>query len=131
MKFTTTASSVDSTGSISVQYNNLTATANVVCTIVYNTYTYTVKASDTNTSGTPTIIINGRNATVTHGEGYYIGKLSITESSTVTAPQNVSWSISGGNKATEWGKYNVSISPNSWNLDDGLTKNFSVSMTKS
>ncbi len=37
MKFTTTASSVDSTGSISVQYNNLTATANVVCTIVYNT----------------------------------------------------------------------------------------------
>ena len=44
---------------------------------------------------------------------------------------NTSWSISGGNKATEWGKYNVSISPNSWNLDDGLTKNFSVSMTKS
>ena len=131
MKFTTTASSVDSTGSISVQYNNLTATANVVCTIVYNTYTYTVKASDTNTSGTPTIIINGRNATVTHSGGYYIGKLSITESSTVTAPQNTSWSISGGNKATEWGKYNVSISPNSWNLDDGLTKNFSVSMTKS
>ena len=131
MKFTTTASSVDSTGSISVQYNNLTATANVVCTIVYNTYTYTVKASDTNTSGTPTIIINDRNATVTHSGGYYIGKLSITESSTVTAPQNVSWSISGGNKATEWGKYNVSISPNSWNLDDGLTKNFSVSMTKS
>lgn len=131
MKFITTASSVDSTGSISVQYNNLTATANVVCTIVYNTYTYTVKASNTNTSGTPTIIINGRNATVTHSEGYYIGKLSITESSTVTAPQNASWSISGGNKATEWGKYNVSISPNSWNLDDGLTKNFSVSMTKS
>lgn len=131
MKFTTTASSVDSTGSISVQYNNLTATANVVCTIVYNTYTYTVKASDTNTSGTPTIIINGRNATVTHSGGYYIGKLSITESSTVTAPQNTSWSISGGNKATEWGKYNVSISPNSWNLDDGLTKNFSVSMIKS
>ena len=131
MKFTTTASSVDSTGSISVQYNNLTATANVVCTIVYNTYTYTVKASDANTSGTPAIIINGRNATVTHSEGYYIGKLSITESSTVTAPQNVSWSISGGNKATEWGKYNVSISPNSWNLDDGLTKNFSISMTKS
>lgn len=54
MKFTTTASSVDSTGSISVQYNNLTATANVVCTIVYNTYTYTVKASDANTSGTLT-----------------------------------------------------------------------------
>ena len=131
MKFTTTASSVDSTGSISVQYNNLTATANVVCTIVYNTYTYTVKASDTNTSGTPTIIINGSNATVTHSGGYYIGKLSITESSTVTAPQNASWSISGGNKATEWSKYNVSISPNSWNLDDGLTKDFSISMTKS
>ena len=131
MKFTTTASSVDSTGSISVQYNNLTATANVVCTIVYNTYTYTVKASDANTSGTPTIIINGRNATVTHSGGYYIGKLSITESSTVTAPQNTSWSISGGNKATEWGKYNVSISPNSWNLDDGLTKDFSISMNKS
>ena len=131
MKFTTTASSVDSTGSISVQYNNLTATANVVCTIVYNTYTYTVKASDTNTSGTPTIVINGRNAIVTHSDGYYIGNISITESSTVTAPQNVSWSISGGNKATEWGKYNVSISPNSWNLDDGLTKNFNISMTKS
>ena len=131
MKFITTASSVDSTGSISVQYNNLTATANVVCTIVYNTYTYTVKASDANTSGTPTITINGHNATVTHGEGYYIGKLSITESSTVTAPQNAFWSISGGNKATEWGKYNVSISPNSWNLDDGLIKDFSISMTKS
>lgn len=131
MKFITTASSVDSTGSISVQYNNLTATANVVCTIVYNTYTYTVKASDTNTSGTPTITINGHNANVTHGEGYYIGKLSITESSTVTAPQNAFWSISGGNKATEWGKYNVYISPNSWNLDDGLTKDFSISMTKS
>ena len=131
MKFITNASSVDSTGSISVQYNNLTATANVVCTIVYNTYTYTVKASDANTSSTPTITINGHNATVTHGEGYYIGKLSITESSTVTAPQNVFWSISGGNKATEWGKYNVSISPNSWNLDDGLTKDFSISMTKS
>lgn len=131
MKFTTTASSVDSTGSISVQYNNLTATANVVCTIVYNTYTYTVKASDANTSGTPTITINGQAATVTHSGGYYVGKLSITESSTVTAPASVNWSISGGNKATEWGKYNVSISPNSWNLDDGLTKNFSISMTKS
>ena len=131
MKFTTTASSVDSTGSISVQYNNLIATTNVVCTIVYNTYTYTVKASDTNTSGTPTIVINGRNATVTHSNGYYIGNISITESSNVTAPQNAFWSISGGNKATEWGKYNVSISPNSWNLDDGLTKDFSISMTKS
>ena len=131
MKFTTTASSVDSIGSISVSYSNLTATVNVVCTIAYNTYTYTVKASDVNTSGTPTITINGHNATVTHSEGYYIGKLSITESSTVTAPQNAFWSISGGNKATEWGRYNVSISPNSWNLDDGLTKDFSISMTKS
>ena len=131
MKFTTTASSVDSTGSISVQYNNLTATANVVCTIVYNTYTYTVKASDANTSGTPAITINGQNAAIVHTGGYYVGKLTIAESSTVTAPASVNWSISGGNKDTQWDKYNVSISPNSWNLDDGLTKNFSISMTKS
>lgn len=132
MKFTSAASSTSCTGSITVAYGNLSATANVFYTEpVYDSYTYTVKASDTNTSGTPTITINGQNATVTHSGGYYVGTITISDSATTSAPDSVSWSISGGTKATEWGSYNVSLSPSSWNLDDGLTKEFSVSMYQS
>lgn len=132
MKFTSTASSTSCTGSITVTYGSLSAITNVFYTEPsYDSYTYTVKASDTNTSGTPTITINGKNATVTHSGGYYIGKITISDSATTSAPNNVSWSISGGTKATEWGGYNVSLSPNLWNLDDGLTKEFSVSMDQS
>lgn len=132
MKFTSAASSTSCTGSITVAYGNLSATANVFYTEpVYDSYTYTVKASDTNTSGTPTITINGQNATVTHSGGYYVGTITISDSAATSAPDSVSWSISGGTKATEWGSYNVSLSPSSWNLDDGLTKEFSVSMYQS
>lgn len=132
MKFTSAASSTSCTGSITVTYGSLSATTNVFYTEpTYDSYTYTVKASDANTSETPTITINGQNATVTHSGGYYIGKITISDSATTTAPDSVSWSIYGGTKATEWGSYNVSLSPNSWNLDDSLTKEFSVSMYQS
>ena len=132
MKFTSAASSTSCTGSITVTYGSLSATTNVFYTEpTYDSYTYTVKASGTNTSGTPTITINGQNATVTHSDGYYIGKITISDSATTSAPDSVSWSISGGTKATEWGSYNVSMSPDSWNLDDGLTKEFEVSMYQS
>ena len=132
MKFTSAASSTSCTGSITVTYGSLLATANVFYTEpTYDSYTYTVKASDANTSGTPTITINGQNATVTHSGGYYIGQITISDSATTSAPDSVSWSISGGTKATEWESYNVSLSPNSWNLDDSLTKEFSVSMYQS
>lgn len=127
MKFTSAASSTSCTGSITVAYGSLSATANVFYTEpTYDSYTYTVKASDANTSGTPTITINGQNATVTHSGGYYIGQITISDSATTLAPDSVSWSISGGTKDTEWGSYNVSLSPDSWNLDDGLTKEFEV-----
>ena len=60
MKFTSAASSTSCTGSITVTYGSLSATANVFYTEpTYDSYTYTVKASDTNTDGTPTITING------------------------------------------------------------------------
>lgn len=132
MKFTSAASSTSCTGSITVAYGSLSATANVFYTEpVYDSYTYTVKASDTNTSGTPTITINDQNATVTHEGNYYVGKITISDSATTSAPDSVSWSISGGTKATEWGSYNVSLSPDSWNLDDGLTKEFEVVLTQS
>lgn len=127
MNFTSTASSTSCTGSITVTYGSLSATTNVFYTEPsYDSYTYTVKASDANTDGTPTITINGQNATVTHSNGYYVGKITISDSATTSAPDSVSWSISGGTKATEWGSYNVSLSPDSWNLDDGLTKEFEV-----
>lgn len=132
MKFTSAASSTSCTGSITVAYGSLSATANVFYTEpVYDSYTYTVKASDTNTSSTPTITINSQNATVTHEGNYYIGKITISDSATTSAPDNVSWSISGGTKATEWGSYSVSLSPDSWNLDDGLTKEFGVVLSQS
>ena len=132
MNFTSTASSTSCTGSVIVTYGSLSATANVFYTeTIYDSYTYTVKASNVNTSSTPTIIINGQNATVTHSGGYYIGKITISDSATTSAPDSVSWSISGGTKDTEWGSYNVSLSPDSWNLDDSLTKEFSVSMYQS
>ena len=132
MKFTSAASSTSCTGSITVAYGSLSATANVFYTEpVYDSYTYTVKASDTNTSGTPTITINDQNATVTHSDGYYIGKITISDSATTSAPDSVSWSISGGTKNTEWGSYNVSLSPDSWNLDDSLTKEFDVALIQS
>lgn len=131
MKFTSAASSTSCTGSVTVAYGSLSATANVFYTEpVYDSYTYTVKASDTNTSSTPTITINSQNATVTHEGNYYIGKITISDSATTSAPDNVSWSISGGTKATEWGSCNVSLSPDSWNLDDGLTKEFEVVLTQ-
>ena len=132
MNFTSAASSTSCTGSIIVTYGSLSATANVFYTeTVYDKYTYTVKASDTNTSSTPTITINGHNVIVTHSDGYYVGKITISDSATTSAPDSVSWSISGGTKDTEWEGYNVSLSPDSWNLDDSLTKEFSVSMYQS
>lgn len=132
MNFTSAASSTSCTGSIIVTYGSLSATANVFYTeTVYDKYTYTVKASDTNTSNTPTITINGHNAIVTHSDGYYVGKITISDSATTSAPDSVSWSISGGTKDTEWNSYNISLSPDSWNLDDSLTKQFSVSMYQS
>lgn len=132
MNFTSAASSTSCTGSIIITYGSLSATANVFYTEpTYDSYTYTVKASDVNTSSTPTITINGQNATVTHSDGYYVGTITISDSATTSAPDSVSWSISGGTKATEWGRYDVSLSPSSWNLDDGLTKEFSVSMYQS
>lgn len=132
MNFTSAASSTSCTGSIIITYGSLSATANVFYTEpTYDSYTYTVKASDVNTSSTPTITINGQNATVTHSDGYYVGTITISDSATTSAPNSVSWSISGGTKATEWGRYDVSLSPSSWNLDDGLTKEFSVSMYQS
>lgn len=132
MKFTSTASSTSCTGSVTVTYGSLSSTTNVFYTEPsYDSYTYTVKASDTNTSGTPTITINGQNVTVTHSGGYYIGKITISDTSITSAPNSVSWSISGGTKSTEWEDYNVSLSPNLWNLDDSLTKQFSVSMDQS
>lgn len=132
MKFTSAASSTSCTGSITVTYGSLSATTNVFYTEpTYDSYTYTVKASDANTSGTPTITINGQAATVTHSGGYYVGTITISDSATTSAPDSVSWSISGGTKATEWGRYDVSLSPSSWNLDDGLTKEFNVSMYQS
>ena len=132
MKFTSAASSTSCTGSITVAYGNLSDTANVFYTEpVYDSYTYIVKASDTNTSGTPTITINDQNATITHSDGYYIGKITISDSSTTSAPDRVSWSISGGTKNTEWGSYNISLSPDSWNLDDSLTNEFNVALIQS
>lgn len=132
MNFTSAASSTSCTGSIIVTYGSLSATANVFyIEAVYDKYTYTVKASDTNTSSTPTITINGHNAIVTHSDGYYVGKITISDSATTSAPDSVSWSISGGIKDTEWNSYNISLSPDSWNLDDSLTKEFSVSMYQS
>lgn len=132
MNFTSAASSTSCTGSITVTYGSLSATTNVFYTEpTYDSYTYTVKASDVNTSSTPTITINGQNATVTHSDGYYVGTITISDSATTSAPDSVSWSISGGTKATEWGRYDVSLSPSSWNLDDGLTKEFSVYMYQS
>jgi hypothetical protein len=132
MNFTSAASSTSCTGSIIVTYGSLSATTNVFYTEPsYDSYTYTVKASDTNTSNTPTITINGHNAIVTHINGYYVGKITISDSATTSAPDSVSWSISGGTKDTEWNDYNVSLSPDSWNLDDNLTKEFSVSMYQS
>lgn len=131
MKFTSAASSTSCTGSITVTYGSLSATANVFYTEpTYDSYTYTVKASDANTSSTPTITINGQAATVTHSGGYYIGQIIISDSATTSAPDSVSWSISGGTKAIEWGSYNVSLSPDSWNLDDGLTKEFEVYLSQ-
>lgn len=132
MNFTSAASSTSCTGSIIITYGSLSATANVFYTEpTYDSYTYTVKASDVNTSSTPTITINGQNATVTHSDGYYVGIITISDSATTSAPDSVSWSISGGTKATEWGSYNVSLSPDSWNLDDGLTKEFDVALIQS
>lgn len=132
MKFTSTASSTSCTGSITVTYGSLSATTNVFYTEhSYDSYTYTVKASDANTSGTPAITINGQAATVTHSGGYYIGTITISDSATTSAPDSVSWSISDGTKDTEWGSYNVSLSPDSWNLDDGLTKEFDVALIQS
>lgn len=132
MKFTSTASSTSCTGSITVTYGSLSATTNVFYTEpTYDSYTYTVKASDTNTSGTPTITINDQNVTVTHSDGYYIGKITISDSATTSAPDSVSWSISDGTKDTEWGSYNVSLSPDSWNLDDSLTKESNVALIRS
>lgn len=91
-------------------------------------HTYTLVA--TSTGDTPTMTINGQAVSPTKSGDAYTGVYTLSGTGTDTAPASVTWTISGGIPANVNGDYHVTVSPTSWNLDDSLTKTFTVAATQ-
>lgn len=97
----------------------------------YNSWSHEYTLVATGAGSRPTITINGQSVTPTLNGNAYTAVYTATGTGTDTAPSSVSWSISGGVPANSWGAYNVSVTPTSWNLADGLSESFTVSLVQS
>lgn len=91
-------------------------------------YTYSLVATCTSV---PTVTINGTSITryTTSGNTYtfqYITRVR-TESE---APEFVDFTISGGGDGVSYDEGSISVSPVSWNLNDGLSKQFTVDYSR-
>ena len=91
-------------------------------------YTYSLVATCTSV---PTVTINGTSITryTTSGNTYtfqYTTRV-ITESE---APEFVDFTISGGGDGVSYDEGSISVSPVSWDLNDGLSKQFTVDYSR-
>ena len=91
-------------------------------------YTYSLVATCTSV---PTVTINGTSITryTTSGNTYtfqYITRVR-TESE---APEFVDFTISGGGDGVSYDEGSISVSPGSWDLNDGLSKQFTVDYSR-
>lgn len=91
-------------------------------------YTYSLVATCTSV---PTVTINGTSITryTTSGNTYtfqYITRVR-TESE---APEFVDFTISGGGDGVSYDEGSISVSPVSWDLNDGLSKQFTVDYSR-
>ena len=91
-------------------------------------YTYSLVATCTSV---PTVTINGTSITryTTSGNTYtfqYITRVR-TESE---APEFVDFTISGGGDGISYDEGSISVSPGSWDLNDGLSKQFTVDYSR-
>ena len=91
-------------------------------------YTYSLVATCTSV---PTVTINGTSITryTTSGNTYtfqYITRVR-TESE---APEFVDFTISGGGDGVQYDEGSISVSPVSWDLNDGLSKQFTVDYSR-
>lgn len=91
-------------------------------------YTYSLVATCTSV---PTVTINGTSITryTTSGNTYtfqYITRVR-TESE---APEFVDFTISGGGDGVSYDEGSISVSPESWDLNDGLSKQFAVDYSR-
>ena len=91
-------------------------------------YTYSLVATCTSV---PTVTINGISITryTTSGNTYtfqYITRVR-TESE---APEFVDFTISGGGDGVSYDEGSISVSPESWDLNDGLSKQFTVDYSR-
>ena len=91
-------------------------------------YTYSLIATCTSV---PTVTINGTSITryTTSGNTYtfqYITRVR-TESE---APEFVDFTISGGGDGVSYDEGSISVSPGSWDLNDGLSKQFTVDYSR-
>ena len=91
-------------------------------------YTYSLVATCTSV---PTVTINGVAITryTTSGNTYtfqYTTRVR-TESE---APESVNFTISGGGAGDTYNEGTLSVSPTSWDLDDGLSKQFTVGYSR-
>ena len=91
-------------------------------------YTYSLIATCTSV---PTVTINGTSITryTTSGNTYtfqYITRVR-TESE---APEFVDFTISGGGDGVSYDEGSISVSPESWDLNDGLSKQFAVDYSR-
>lgn len=91
-------------------------------------HTYTLVA--TSTGDTPTMTINGQAVTPTKSGDAYTGVYTLSGTGTDTAPTSVAWTISGGIPANVNGDCHVTVSPTEWNLEDSLSKTFTVTATQ-
>lgn len=104
----------------------------VTCTVTqsFNSWSHTYTLVATGAGSQPTMTINGTVITPAASGNTYTATCTISGTGTDTAPSYVDWSISDGIPSTTWGGYNISVSPNTWNLASGLSQSFSVTLTQ-
>lgn len=91
-------------------------------------YTYSLVATCTSV---PTVTINGIAITryTTSGNTYTFQYTTIVRTES-EAPESVGFTISGGGAGDTYNEGTLSVSPTSWDLNDGLSKQFTVGYSR-
>lgn len=91
-------------------------------------YTYSLVATCTSV---PTVTINGTSITrYTTSDNTYIFQYTTRVRTQSEAPEFVDFTISGGGDGVSYDEGSLSVSPGSWDLNDGLSKQFTVDYSR-
>ncbi len=87
---------------------------------------YTYKLIAKGATGTPIVTINGETITLTQSGDDYVGEYMMRVATEDEAPATVPFTIIGGGTNVSYSNEQLSVSPTSWDLRDGLSKTFTV-----